>query len=251
LDAIARFLALLCRFVWTMGRPMDSARPHPRHVWPRGHRQSLSAKLTEQRQATRCTAAAVEIGLKGIGVRELRGEVGVLDSKSVGGRQPGPLGSYSLGGKSSERGVGRWSWPLCVRGVLTPRSREATMSTEATLAHHLKSLKDGDLEAIMLDYRDDSVLITPDGPLHGLAEIRKLFSKIVTVMLPPGSEFELLRQEIAGEVAYTVWRGTSPNFNFLLGTDTFIIRDDAIACQTFAAQIQPKGLYKTQRPPPP
>jgi hypothetical protein len=125
------------------------------------------------------------------------------------------------------------------------------MSTEATLGHHLQSLADGDLAAIMADYREHSVLITPDGPLRGLAEIRRLFSKIVDVMLPPGSEFELVRKEIEGEVAYTVWRGSSRNFNFLIGTDTFIIRDGVIACQTFAAQIQPKGLYKSQRPPPP
>jgi len=123
------------------------------------------------------------------------------------------------------------------------------MSTESTIAHHIKSLGDGDLEAIMADYREDSVLITPDGQLRGLTEIRTLFKKIVTVMLPPGSEFELLRQEFVGEVAYTVWRGSSESFNFLIGTDTFIVRGDAIVCQTFAAQIQPKGLYKSLRPP--
>jgi hypothetical protein len=27
------------------------------------------------------------------------------------------------------------------------------------------------------------------------------------------------------------------------------VRGDAIVCQTFAAQIQPKGLYKSMRPP--
>ena len=124
------------------------------------------------------------------------------------------------------------------------------MSTARTLAHHLESLVDGNVDAIMTDYSDSSVLITPDGPLRGLGEIRRLFSKIVGNMLPAGSEFEVLRQEIEGDVAYTVWRGTSPLFNFLIGTDTFIIRDGKIVCQTFAAQIQPKGVYKSNRPPP-
>jgi hypothetical protein len=110
---------------------------------------------------------------------------------------------------------------------------------------------EGDLDAILSDYDEASVLITPDGPLRGLAEIRRLFQKIVTVMLPPGSEFEILRRECHGDVAYTVWRGSSAAFNFLIGTDTFIIRNGVITYQTFAAQIQPKGIYKSNRPPPP
>jgi hypothetical protein len=126
-----------------------------------------------------------------------------------------------------------------------------TRSTASTLAHHLESLVDGNVDAIMDDYSEASVLITPDGPLRGLQEIRRLFSKIVSKMLPAGSELEVLRQEIEGEVAYTVWRGSSAHFNFLIGTDTFIIRDGKIVCQTFAAQIQPKGVYKSVRPPPP
>ena len=124
------------------------------------------------------------------------------------------------------------------------------MSTESTLAHHLDSLLAGDIEAIMNDYAEDSVLITPDGPLWGRQEIRRLFGKILSNMLPPGSEFELLRKEIAGEVAYTVWRGDSPYFTLLMGTDTFIIRDDQIICQTFAAQMHPKNVYRSVRPPP-
>jgi len=122
------------------------------------------------------------------------------------------------------------------------------MSTEETLAHHQESLESGDLDAVMSDYANDSVVITPDGPLRGLSEIRQLFDKILNDMLPPGSEHELLSQEIVGEVAYTVWRGESENFNILMGTDTFIIRGGKIVCQTFAAQILPKGAFKSIRP---
>jgi len=123
------------------------------------------------------------------------------------------------------------------------------MSTETTLQHHLDALARGDLEGVMNDYADDSVVITPDGPLRGRDEICKLFGKIVRDMLPPGSDYQLLRQDVEGEVAYTVWRGSSERFNFLIGTDTFIIRNDKIVCQTFAAQIQQKGAFKTEPPP--
>ncbi len=119
------------------------------------------------------------------------------------------------------------------------------MTTERTLAHHLESLEKGDLDAVMSDYSESSVVLTPDGPLRGLEEIRTLFSKIIKDMLPPGSEVEMLRQDIEDEIAYTVWRGSSESYNFLIGTDTFVIRYGKIVYQTFAAQIQPKGAYKT------
>ncbi len=119
------------------------------------------------------------------------------------------------------------------------------MTTERTLAHHLESLENDDLDAVMSDYSESSVVLTPDGPLRGLEAIRSLFGKIIKDMLPPGSEVEMLRRDIEDEIAYTVWRGSSANFNFLIGTDTFVIRYGKIVYQTFAAQIQPKGTYKT------
>ncbi len=58
--------------------------------------------------------------------------------------------------------------------------------------------------------------------------------------MPPGSDFEMQRQMIEGELAYIVWKGSSPKFDFPVGTDTFIIRGDKILYQTFAAKIDPK-----------
>ncbi len=35
--------------------------------------------------------------------------------------------------------------------------------TEKTLLHHLEALGEGDIDAVMSDYTEDSVIITPDG----------------------------------------------------------------------------------------
>ncbi len=53
------------------------------------------------------------------------------------------------------------------------------MSTESVLAHHLESLGAGDVDAILSDYTDDSVLFTPDGSLRGRDAIRPLFQGLV------------------------------------------------------------------------
>ena len=115
-----------------------------------------------------------------------------------------------------------------------------TEQTEKTLLHHLQAFGEGDIDAILSDYAEDAVLISPDGLLRGHGEIRPLFEKLGD-MLPPGSSFELLQQIIEGEVVYIVWSAESSGYNIPLGTDTFIIRDGKIVTQTLAAQIEAKS----------
>jgi hypothetical protein len=106
------------------------------------------------------------------------------------------------------------------------------MSTEATLARHLNALAEGP-DAIMRDYTDSSVLITPEGALRGIAEIRPFFERFL-VDSPPEllAAMALVRQEVQGEIAYIVWKAEP----FIpLATDTFLIRDGKIVTQTFAA----------------
>ncbi len=103
------------------------------------------------------------------------------------------------------------------------------MSTQATLERHLNAFAEG-VDAIMRDYTDASVLLTPDGPLRGTEAVRSFFHGLLTNSPP-----ELLRamtlvhQAIAGEIAYVVWKAEP----FIpMATDTFLIRDGKILVQT-------------------
>ena len=105
-------------------------------------------------------------------------------------------------------------------------------STQATLDHHLQAIGEG-IDALMQDYTEDSVLITPDATHRGLADIRGFFTAFMEG-LPAGmmDSFKLNRTEVAGEVAYIIWEAKPW---FPLGTDTFVVRDGKIVYQTFAA----------------
>jgi hypothetical protein len=106
---------------------------------------------------------------------------------------------------------------------------------------HWQAFKVGDLDAIMADYAKDAVLITPEGTLKGQTQIRSLFTRIFASMFPPDkTELNLTRQVVEGEIAYILWSGSSPYYNALLGTDTFVIRNGKIVAQTFAAQLETK-----------
>jgi hypothetical protein len=107
---------------------------------------------------------------------------------------------------------------------------------EKTLLRHWQAFGAGDIEAIMADYAEDAVLITPDGVVKGQAQIQSLFVQMFTNMFPP----DKTKQVVDGEIAYILWSGSSPYYNIPFATDTFVIRDRKIVAQTFAAQLEGK-----------
>jgi len=114
-------------------------------------------------------------------------------------------------------------------------SKTGTKETNAVLDNHLAAAQRGDLEGVLNDFSEDSVLYLPQGPVRGLAELRDFYKAFLTK--PPSGfpkDFELLRREVDGEVAYIVWKA-EPGVR--LATDTFIVRDGKIVVQTFAASL--------------
>jgi ketosteroid isomerase-like protein len=105
------------------------------------------------------------------------------------------------------------------------------MSTEATLAHHLQAFAEG-IEAILSDYTEESILFTPNGVIRGLDELRTFFEGFIKNSPPELFEaLKFLRQDIEGEVAYTVWKA-EPYIK--MATDTFVVREGKILVQTVA-----------------
>jgi ketosteroid isomerase-like protein len=104
------------------------------------------------------------------------------------------------------------------------------MSTATTLTHHLEAILQTDIDAIMRDYSEASVFVTPNGQLAGLAAIRDFFNQFIA-NAPPEllKALTLTHQEITGEIAFITWKA-EPFIPF--ASDTFLIRDDTIVVQT-------------------
>ena len=118
---------------------------------------------------------------------------------------------------------------------------EVKMSTQEVLNHHLEAFSAGDVDAVMEDYTEQSVLIIPDVTLSGLDAIRAAFTEFFGGLFKPGTyEFTMDRTDVSDEIAYIVWHSSNEGADVLLGTDTFLVRDGKIAVQTFAAHIQEK-----------
>lgn len=120
-------------------------------------------------------------------------------------------------------------------------ARKATVTEQAerVLQHHMKAFTAGDIQAILVDYADDAMIVTANETFEGLAEIRRCFTQLFADVFPPGrSELKLSKQVVEGKIAFILWSGTAPHLNVPFATDTFILRDGKIVVQTFAAQME-------------
>ena len=111
-------------------------------------------------------------------------------------------------------------------------SQSASEQTLAVLKRHLSAVESKDVDKIMKDYTEESVLFTPEGVVHGPIEIRAFFEGFFDSLSPEGLEdFTMMRQDVEGEIAYILW-ASEPYVS--VGTDTFIVRDNKIAVQSIA-----------------
>ena len=113
-------------------------------------------------------------------------------------------------------------------------------TTKDILDHHWEAFTTQDLDMVMEDYDDDSVVITNMGTFEGLDEIEGLFTNIFDEFSQDGSTAELEMEEIEGDTAYIVWSGETPDNDYAFATDTFRIEDGIITVQTFAGKLEPK-----------
>ncbi|RYY23943.1 MAG: nuclear transport factor 2 family protein [Sphingobacteriaceae bacterium] len=105
--------------------------------------------------------------------------------------------------------------------------------TEQVLNHHLTAFGDNDLEEILKDYTEESEVFTPDGPLKGLDEIRKMFEDFFYA-IPKGSTFKMKQSTVKGTIAYIAWESDSAIAKIPIGTDTFFMEGDKIRFHTVA-----------------
>jgi hypothetical protein len=110
--------------------------------------------------------------------------------------------------------------------------------TKEVLAHHDKAFKENDIEAIMADYTDESVLIIPDGTYKGLSQIRSNFEQAFAAFPKDSTTMTVNKTVVVNDLGYVLWQAKTPKFELQYGTDTFIIQDGKILRQTFA------GVFK-------
>ena len=111
--------------------------------------------------------------------------------------------------------------------------------SENVINHHLASFAENDLEAVVSDYTDGSIIITPDSTFKGIEQISSFFEGLFPGFPSDSTAFVMDNMVIENEVVYIIWHCSTPSLDIPLGTDTFIIKDGKINVQTFAAVLNP------------
>jgi ketosteroid isomerase-like protein len=103
--------------------------------------------------------------------------------------------------------------------------------------HHLHALVARNVDELLTDYDDDSVLITPAGVARGLAGIRAAFSQLSDALA--SAVFDIKTRTHHGDVLLIEWMLDSPGFQ-TDGVDTFVFGDDSIRVQTISQLVRAK-----------
>jgi len=130
-------------------------------------------------------------------------------------------------------------WSCEVKTTTTVTTESSEEKTKEVLDHHWQTFQSNDLDGVMADYSEESVLITPNGTYKGLNEIRENFVNAFALFPKDSTTLQLDKSVIQQDVGYIIWQGTAPKIKVTFGTDTFIIQDGKIVRQTFAGVLTP------------
>lgn len=112
------------------------------------------------------------------------------------------------------------------------------MLAEAILNHHLTAFGKGDVDEMLKDYTDDSVLVGPGETLRGYDAVRALFSGWFETLFRPGTyAFTMDRLEIEGDFAYIIWHSECEEADVTLGTDTFVAKKGRFTIRPSAPKL--------------
>lgn len=150
---------------------------------------------------------------------------------------------------------------LSVRGIATPRrirrsdrkvsfadhcssgreirSLAMTRTPQEVFAHHGRALATGDLDEIIADYADDSVVLTSAGAARGKDAIRQVFVTLLDDL--PDAAWDLKTQIFEGDVLFLEWSADAAHYRVDDGVDTFVFADGMIRAQTVRYSLRAKA----------
>jgi ketosteroid isomerase-like protein len=103
--------------------------------------------------------------------------------------------------------------------------------------HHARALEVGNVDAILEDYAEDAVVITPQGTVRGKAAIREAFTGMLGLL--PDATFDMRTQIFEDDVLFLEWSASGPTGRVTDGIDTFVFRGDQIRVQTLRFTLEP------------
>ncbi|MEM5565083.1 nuclear transport factor 2 family protein [Psychroserpens sp. AS72] len=116
-------------------------------------------------------------------------------------------------------------------------NEDITKVSERIVTHYLNALYENDIDAMMSNYTNKSILITLVKTYKGLKEIREFMSELAKHFSHDNTVLILDKMIFENEVAYIVWHAHSPIFSISMASETFFIKEEKIIKHTFIGQL--------------
>lgn len=139
--------------------------------------------------------------------------------------------------KTMAKGV--FAAALCVAATAQSSAVDNAMAQKFA-ADRMAAFGRGDAAALLAQYTEDAVAITPLGVLHGRAEIKGLVDSVIAEFAQPGVKFEFLSQTSEGDIVTFVWKAETAKNVYDFAAETYVLKNGLASVQTFAAKIIPK-----------
>lgn len=105
--------------------------------------------------------------------------------------------------------------------------------------HHVEALITGDLDALISDYAEGALVITPASEYHGRVAIRELYDDLSQAL--PQLSVEADSAVFADNALLLRWRADSALNTVPDGVDTFVFDAGRIQLQTISCTLTPHG----------
>jgi hypothetical protein len=112
-------------------------------------------------------------------------------------------------------------------------------TAQEVFSRHVAALSAGDLDALLADYAENALVLTPSGEYRGRAAVRELFAKLLEAL--PEVALEAQVTAFADDALLLHWTADSLLNRIPDGVDTFVFQDGAIRLQTISCTLTPKG----------
>src|SRR3712207_1332713 len=116
-----------------------------------------------------------------------------------------------------------------------PREGHMARTPQEIFQHHVAAIGAGDVDAVVADYAEDAVLVTPEGVTRGREGIRQVFTSLLGDL--PDAAWEVPTQVFEGDVLLIEWTAVAEKGR-AEGVDTFVFADDAIRVQTVRLSLE-------------
>nr|WP_232247998.1 nuclear transport factor 2 family protein [Streptacidiphilus rugosus] len=104
---------------------------------------------------------------------------------------------------------------------------------------HGKALLAEDVDAIVANFAEDAVFITPTSVREGREGVREAFTQLFADL--PHARWDLKITTFAGDVLFLEWSAESDAHLADHGVDTFVFRDGLIQAQTVRYTLTPNS----------